>query len=170
MKKGKCITFSLVMLIMLLFSASAVADSQATQYYPLGAKSVENMIPNGEYEIYVFTEGKWQQTGKITFDKFFRERELDLSGFLSDSREVRVKVIQKGGGAAHIDSVFLGGTPPVEVEGIQNGLKKISKKDFDVVDAFGKEILVTFPEKSKGNTLKVTARGESTVISKTPFQ
>jgi len=170
MKKGKCITFSLVMLIMLLFSASAIAASQATQYHPLGVNSFENMIPNGEYDIYVFTEGKWQQTGKITFDKFFRERELDLSGFLSNGKEVKVKLVQKGGGAAHIDSVFLGGSPPVAVEGIQNGLKKLSKKDFDVADAFGKEILITFPEKSKDSVLRLTARVESTIISETPFQ
>jgi len=170
MRKDKCIRLLLVMAAILLFAASAIASSQATQYNPLGAKSVENMIPNGEYEIYVLTQDKWQQVGKITFDKFFRERELDLSGFLSNSEEVKVKVIQKGGGAAHIDSVLLGGNPPVAVEGIQNGLKKLSKKDFDVADAFGKEILITFPEESKDSNLRLTARVESTVISKTPFQ
>jgi hypothetical protein len=170
MRRDKCIRLLLVMVTILLFAASAIAASEATQYYPLGAKFVENMIPNGEYEIYVLTQDKWQQAGKITSDKFFRERELDLSSFLSNNREVRVKLIQKGGGAAHIDSVFLGGNPPVAVEGIQNGLKKLSKKDFDVADAFGKEILITFPGKSKDSTLTLTARIESIVISKTPFQ
>jgi len=171
MRKDKCIKFLLVMVAILLLAASAVAVSQATQYNPLGVKSAGNMIPNGEYEIYVLTEGKWQQAGKIAFDKFFRERELDLSSYLTDSKEVKVKLVQKGGGAAHIDSVLLGGISPVAVEGIQNGLKKLSNKDFDVADAFGKEILIRFPEgKSKDSALKLTARVESTVISKTPFQ
>ena len=170
MRKDKYIRLLLVMVAMLLFAASTVAASQATQYNPLGVNSTENMIPNGEYEIYVFTQDKWQEVGKIAFDKFFRERAVDLGSFLSDSKEVKVKIVQKGGGTAHIDSVLLGGTSPVAVEGIQDGLKKLSKKDFDVVDAFGKEILVTFTEKSKDNVLKLTARVENTVISKTPFQ
>ena len=46
MRKDKYIRLLLVMVAILLFAASAIAASQATQYYPLGAKSVENMIPN----------------------------------------------------------------------------------------------------------------------------
>ncbi len=170
MRKDKYIRLLLVMLAILLFAASAIAASQATQNDPLGIKSVENVIPNGEFQVYVLTQDKWQQAGKIPCDKFFRERELDLSGFVSDSKDMKVKIVQKGGGAAHIDSALLGGTPPVEVEGIQNGLKKLSNKDFDVADAFGKEILITFPKKLKDSILRLTARVESTVISKTPFQ
>jgi hypothetical protein len=170
MRENKCITFLLVMVAILLFTSSVTAASQTIQYHSLGVNSVENMTPNGEYEIYVFAQDKWQQAGKIPCDKFFRERELDLSSFLSSNREVRVKVVQKGGGAAHIDSVLLGETPPVAVEGVQSGLKKLSQKDFDVADAFGKEIFITFPEKSKGSILKLTARVESTIISKIPFQ
>jgi hypothetical protein len=170
MKKGKSIRLLLVMVALLLFAVSAVAASQATQSNPLGITSTVKMIPNGEYSIFVLSQDKWQEAGKITFDRFFRERELDLSSFLADSKEVKVRVIQKGGGAAHIDSVLIGGTSPVAVEGIQDGLKKLSKKDFDVADAFGKEILITFPGSSKERVLKVTARVESTVISKTPFQ
>ena len=161
MEKDKRIRFllGLVMVTMLLCAASAHAASQATHNDPLGIKSVENVIPNGEYEIYVLTQDKWQQAGEIPCDKFFRERELDLSGFLSNSKGVKVKLVQKGGGAAHIDSVLLGGTPPVEVEGIQDGLKKLSNKDFDVADAFGKEILITFPEKSKDSSLNGNSKG-----------
>jgi hypothetical protein len=170
MGKYKRIRFLLILVTILLFAVSNLAVSQATQYNPLGAKSAEKMTSNGEYEIYVLSQDKWQQAGKLPFDKFFRERELDLSGFLSNDREVKVKVVQRGGGAAHIDSVLLGGTPPVAVEDIRDGLKKLSHKDFDVVDAFGKEILITFPEKSKDSILRLTARVESTTIGKTPFQ
>ena len=170
MGKYKRIRFLLILATILLFTASVHAASQATRNYPLGVKSVEKMISNGEFEIYVLSQDEWQQAGKIAFDKFFRERELDLSGFLPDNRGTKVKVIQKGGGAAHIDSVLLGGTPPVAVEGIQDGLKKLSQKDFDVADAFGKEILITFPETAKDSVLRLTARVENIVISKTPFQ
>ena len=170
MGKYKRIRFLLILATIILSAASVNAASQASHNYPLGVKSVEKMISNGEFEIYVLSQDEWQQAGKIAFDKFFRERELDLSGFLPDNRGTKVKVIQKGGGAAHIDSVLLGGTPPVAVEGIQDGLKKLSQKDFDVADAFGKEILITFPETAKDSVLRLTARVENIVISKTPFQ
>ena len=77
---------------------------------------------------------------------------------------------EKGGGAAHIDSIFLGGVPPVEVRDVDDGIKKLSKKDFDVIDAFEKAITMSFDTKATDKTLKLTARVESREISKTAFQ
>jgi hypothetical protein len=170
MKKDQYIRLLLIMVVILLFAAWTVAASEATQNIPLGVKSVGNITPNGEFEIHVFSQDKWQHAGNIAFGKFFCEKELDLNSYLSGSKEVKVRIVQQGGGAAHIDSVLIGGTPPIAVEGVQDGLKKLSKKDFDVVDAFGKKILITFPEVSKDSVLKLTARVENKVISKTPFQ
>jgi hypothetical protein len=168
MNKSKKITLFLTILALLLFPVLTRAEYHVPP--PLNINSIETIQPNGGYIIYVFQNNKWQEAGTLTFDKFFREREIDLSRYVSGGEEVKVRLVQKGGGAAHIDSVFLGGEPPVHVTNVENGLKKLYRKDFDVIDAFGKDITVVFPEKTKGKTLSLTARVESTVIGKTPFQ
>ena len=113
---------------------------------------------------------KWQEAGSISFDKYFREREIDLTDHISNEGNIKVRLLQKGGGAAHIDSVSLGEKSPIEVKGIDNGLQKVSKQDFDVIDAFNKSIEITFPKNSNNKILKLTARVENTQISKIPFQ
>jgi hypothetical protein len=134
-------------------------------YVPAAAK----MKANGEYSVYVMKDGEWREAGKLAFDQFYREREIDLSGYLTGEQNVRVKLVEKGGEAAHIDSVFLGDRPPVEVKDVAAGLKKLSKSDFDVVDAFGKSIEIVFNKDIKAKTLKLTARVEG-INRGLPFQ
>ncbi len=125
------------------------------------------MNPNGEYAIYVFKENEWYEIGSLSYDKFFREREISIGSLRGET--VRIKLQQKGGGAAHIDSVFLGGNPPLQVNGGDAfELKKLSRKDFDVIDAFGKSIELIFPV-SGSSILNLTARVEGERISETPF-
>jgi len=128
------------------------------------------MQPNGKYVVYVKKEGAWQEVGSISFDMYFRERQIDLTDHKSDNGTIEVRIVQEGGGAAHIDSVTLGDKSPIEVRDIENGLKKLSGKDFDVIDAFNKSIEMTFPVSRENKILKLTARVESTIISKVPFQ
>ena len=137
----------------------------------LGINSITKMKPEGEYEIYVLKGREWTKTGSLAFDRFFRELEIDLAPHPKVEGETRIRLVQKGGGAAHIDAVFLGGIPPQTVEGSEDklALKKLSKKDFDVTDAYKKTIELVFPSKG-GNRLTLTARVEGEVISKTPFQ
>jgi hypothetical protein len=167
MEKGKRTAFCTVLVIVFLLPVFLFASYPVNQYPSV--TPVEKMHPNGKYDVYVMKEGKWQKAGKLIFDEFFREREIDLSKYLSGEEKIKIKLAQKGGEAAHIDSVFLGGTPPVEVIGIAKGLTKLSKKDFDVSDTFGKSIEVIFDKKMKDNTLKLTARVEG-INKGIPFQ
>jgi hypothetical protein len=162
----------IVFLLVVLFPLSSMAKPEVTQVPGLGLGSVEKMKPNGEYHIYTWEDGTWQKTGSLLFDRFFREQELDLSPFVNGEGQVRIRLVQQGGGAAHIDAVFLGGKPARKLKGKKEGmiLRKLSRKDFDVIDSFNRTIELVFPKDGKDKTLRLTARVEGEQISKTPFQ
>jgi hypothetical protein len=168
MIKNKGIIYFISMLSMLLFPMITLA-SYSRPYNDYFTTPLEKMISHGEYVIYVLKGGTWQKAGKLTYDKYFRERKIDLSEYLLSDKKAHIRLVQKGGGAAHIDSVLLGGNPPLEVKNVENGLKKLSTKDFDVVDAFEKSIEVVFNGNGEDKTLKLTARVEDTVIRGVPF-
>jgi hypothetical protein len=166
MQKDKLLFVTIT--IILLFCPLMVFASYPVRQYPY-VPPIEKMQYNGEYSIYVLKDGRWQEVGKLTYDEFFRERAIDLSRYISDEKAVRVQIRQKGGEAAHIDSVVLGDNPPVQVKEIADGLKKLSKNDFDVIDAFGRKLEVMFNKGVKDNILKLTARIEDINRGK-PFQ
>jgi hypothetical protein len=165
--KKDILFLSIVFLALCLCPAMALASYSVSQYPYV--PPIEKMQQNGAFIIFVEKEGKWQEVGKLTHDEFFRERAIDLSSDISGDEKIRIRIIQKSGGAAHIDSIFLGENPPVEVRDVENGIKKLSKKDFDVLDAYGKNLDMEFPMSKGNNILKLTARVEGTTISKTPF-
>jgi hypothetical protein len=166
--KGCKEVFLTVFFVVLLVPLVAFA-SYTTQQYP-NVTPIEKMHPNGKYIVYVEKGGNWQEAGSISFDMYFREREIDIKNYISNAGNIRVRLLQQGGGAAQIDSVTLGGKSPTEVRGIENGLKKLSDKDFDVIDAFNKSIEMTFPFNRDHMILKLTARVEAARIIKVPFQ
>lgn len=160
---------SIILVAVLLVPVLCLAYTQAPSYpnYPI---SVGKETPNGEFNVYVMKDSGWQKVGSIPYDKFFRENQLSLSDYVSDAWKVRVRIEEKGGGAAHIDSVSLGGRPPLEVKDMADGLNKLSKKDFDVIDAFEKSIEVVFVSPAGDKTLRLTARIEPAVNTGIPFQ
>lgn len=173
MKKVKRTLLIITVFSFLLFPMLTQAKYQVTQPIPLGINSLDKMKPNGEFDVYVFRNDDWQKIGDLTFDRFFRERKIDLSPYLSGTEAVKIRLLEVGGGAAHIDAVFLGEISPAEVKGIQDSrfaLKKLSRKDYDVIDAYGKNIEVIFSAKGKDNILKLTARVEGERIDDVPFQ
>jgi hypothetical protein len=147
--------FLAIVFLALCVCPSIVFASNPVSQYP-HIPSIEKMQHNGEYSIYMEQEGAWKEAGKLTFDEFFRERELDLSKYITGDKQTRIKIVQKGGEAAHIDSVFLGKRSPVEVVGNNVELRKLSSKDFDVIDAYGKSIEVAFQPQQKDMTLRLT--------------
>ncbi len=108
---------------------------------------------------------------EIEADKYLRSRSLDLTDFIY-SRDIGIRITQEGGGAAHIDSVTLNGRAPSNLHGFR--YKKLSSRDNDVIDAYGKTIEVNFSNiplnSEKPLLLELTARIESKTISKVPFQ
>ena len=161
----------LLSLISLVLPVLAFAEMEMTKMTSFGLNPLEKMKPNGEYVVEVFNDNKWQEAGSLSFDKDFREREIDLNKFITDNETLKIRLNEKGGGAAHIDSILLGGIPPQELKGSEDNLalKKLSKKDFDVIDAYKKTIELSFPSKGE-KKLSLTARVEAEVISKFPFQ
>ncbi len=178
----RCLFTILCIMISTLFATGSFAQTttssapggsgpKVTPLPPLGINSVEKMQPNGELVIYVLKGQRWQEAGSISFDKFLREKKVDLGKFVPVAKTVKLRLKQKGGGAAHLDSVFLGAKPPLKVNnGKAMPLKQLSKGDNDLVNIDKQGVEVTFPASGKNTTLAVTARIESTTISQTPFQ
>jgi hypothetical protein len=165
----KKIIFSMAvsLLLFVLLPAFVIAGPTPTK---LVLENAQQLI--GLYEISVFKNGQWQQVGSLEYSKFLREKKIDLGQFFPSEKNIKLKLIQKGGGAAHIDAVFLGGVPPSNITGSGEklALKKLSKRDFDVLDAFEKSLELNFTGTHPDKTLKLTARIEPKTISKTPFQ
>ncbi len=165
-----------VLAIMVLCSALVLSADQTLPQVKklprLDLNSLEMMKPNGEYVISVWKDGRWQEAGRLAYDKFLREQELDLSSYLMETDSAKVKITEHGQGAAHIDAVLLGGQPPAAVEGHDAGriLKKLSIKDSDVINAQGESFELAFAGKTADKTLKLAARIESSKIGTTPFR
>jgi len=167
---GAIISLLLVMSIFFAVGIQSVYASEVNQLlYP--GLNPDKFEPNGEYAIYVFEGNLWQEAESLSFDRFLREREIDLGNYLTGDTTVKIKIVQKGGGAANLDSVFLEGVPPVEVNGAGDlALNKLSKKDYDVINVGENGVELTFPANTGNKILSITARIEGERISETPFQ
>ena len=161
-----------IFVLSLLMSAENLPAAIGQHNHSINLHPIEKMQPAGEYVIEVRNKDSWQKAGTVSCDRFYREQEVALAGYTSNGKEITIRITQQGGGAAHIDAVLLGNIPPKSVIGAdeKGALKKITQKDFDVIDAFQKSIELTFPVQSTEQRLKLIARIESTTISKIPFQ
>jgi len=132
--------------------------------------SGEQIRANGEFVVYVLNESEWQEMGSLSFGKSLQEKQLDLSGRIADSGAIILKIVQRGGNAAHLDSVLLGAATPSKVDGGEGlPLKKLSVKDNDVIDLDEGGVALTFSASEGSAILAVTGRIEDAVITKTPF-
>ena len=128
--------------------------------------------PNGAFLVRVLETRQWREVARLPMNKFCREQSVSLGRMNSGSGILKVKISPLGGGGAHLDSVLLNGAGPWEVQGSPDSLamKKISRKDYDLLDAGGKEIDLTFYSDGQDGRLTVTGRIESLEISRTPLQ
>ncbi len=170
--KPKLFVSVLMILCLSLTLAANQALPQVKKFPHLELNSLEAMKPNGEYVISVWKDGRWQEAGRLAYDKFLREREFDLSPYLAGIDAPKIKITERGPGAAHVDSVLLGGRPPEAAEGHDSGriLKKLSVKDNDVINSQGESFELAFPEKTVDKTLRLAARIESARIGTEPIQ
>lgn len=161
------VRFALLSLAALFWITNWVTPGTAAEgYNPPGMER-----PNGEMVIYFLEGEQWVEAGSLPFDKYLRERTKDLGGVLPASGPVKIRLAQRGGGAAHLDSVFLGGTPPLKVNGGGGlPLDKLLETDNDIINMEPGGIELEFPAAGQGVSLAVTARIEGLVISKVPFQ
>lgn len=133
---------------------------------PGSVRITDPIQPNGELVVYLLKNNTWQKLQGLSFSRFLQEKQVDL-GNLSSEVETKIRLVQKGGGAAHLDSVLLNGLAPVKVNGGEGLIDKLSKNDNDLINLDKTGIELTF---NAGKSLSITARIENTVISKTPFQ
>ncbi len=150
-------------------TASNTTDPKTSEY--IFTVEEPDSFVHGLYEIQVFDKGKWWYAGRMEFGKRFTEKKITFSRIPNIEGRPIFRIIQKGGGAAHIDSVSFGGESPSGISGISEAdAKKINKTDYDVIDAFGKTIELTFPKNVGEATFILNARVESRDVSKTAFR
>jgi len=153
------------------FAQFAVASKSAT--VASSAQSGVNHTPvQGFFVIYTLQKGAWIERGRLGYNRFFTTGKLDLSPYLEPG-DVKIRVVERGGEAAHIDSVLLEGKPPVSVsDRYKKNLKKLASSDFDVIDAYDTLIEFGFDLPKKGESsaeLLLTGRIEGKRISSIPF-
>ncbi len=139
-------------------SASATRDA-------LSPRFMTPFDPQGSFEVQVLVDGFWTNVGAVACDRWVRERTLALPDAALAAPVVRVRLVQRGGGAAQIDRVTLGDVPPVRVAGAAeaDAVALAARRDNDVLDASRRTIEVAFPGKSHDAALRLAARIEPVV-------
>ncbi|RLF39112.1 MAG: hypothetical protein DRN12_07410, partial [Thermoplasmata archaeon] len=119
------------------------------------------------YSIYVKTVNGWELQKELHFFKNYETVSLDLSNVLPDvDGECKVRIMQHGGIAAHIDYVALFDRIPfapasaICINDGSNVLHKILHEDNDVADAWEKTIEVTWDKSVSSPTLLFRANEE----------
>ncbi|MBW2285051.1 MAG: hypothetical protein JRF65_10680 [Deltaproteobacteria bacterium] len=134
-----------------------------------GLNSATFMVPEGEFQVLIFADDGWRDAGTLGFDRFLREMPLTLGSLVPASGPVRLRLIQKGGSAAHVDAVLLGGKPPTRSAPRNESLARISSKDLDVLEAFKADWVLNFSQTDADRTLRLTARIEGDRKNEIPF-
>ena len=127
----------------------------------------------GYYQVSVLTDLGWWNVGRIVYGQDLTEQLLGLPRLpLADP--VRVRVTHKGDTAAHIDTIRLGDEVPIAVDGADEpqdlAVKKLAAHDYDLIDAKGRTLELTFEPGPPTTYLALTARIEPEVIPDTPFR
>ena len=127
--------------------------------------------PQGGFEVQVLVGGLWQRVGELPCDRYVRERGVRLPAAALAASQVRVRLVQHGGGAAQIDRVVLGEVPATRIAGSAepDAVALVARRDNDVLDAFGRTIELTFPGRTRAGVLRLAARVEPRVNEGSPF-
>jgi hypothetical protein len=151
-----------------MFPLSATASIE--DYTKYNKIIPEDVLPaNGGFEIYVKDGGNWNFVDYMEFDEFFRHQTCDLSPHLNSDQGVTLRIVQRGGEAAHIDTMHIGKAQP-DLAPTSQRYSKLSAKDFDVIDAYKKSIIVDFKRGLSASVFNMVARIEGKDRPKIPFQ
>jgi hypothetical protein len=154
-------------IILIAFAGLSLAGTTT----PASPSLHPSLAPQGCLEVQALVGGFWQPAGDLPFGTHFREAEVSLPAAALAAPRVRVRLVQHGGGAAHLDEVSIGSTGPVRVQGASEpgALALVLRTDHDVLDVFGKTIDLTFPSAAPGSTLRLVARVEGPLVEGEPF-
>jgi len=124
---------------------------------------------NGELVVSTLENGKWVEQGSLAFDRFISKQTLQLNHFESD-KPAAIKIVKKGGGKSHLDSVFLGTQSPNDVNGDADfAVRKLSATDQDLINVEETGMILKFPAGHLTNSLTIAARIEPEYNGKFPF-
>ncbi len=139
----------------------------------------ENTVSNGDLEISVWSGDAWVPGGSVSLGKHFHEKTIDIGpgrgSKMPDAAAhikaapVRLRIEKRGGGAAHLDSIYLNGTAPIEVDGGRAALAKLVSTDMDVADISQVPLYVSFPGASERPVVSLIGRIEPETIPTDPF-
>lgn len=179
MKRAAIMALVLFLAIIILSSAvnantrASGNDFKITRHKDIEIYPKERMKPNGEFIVSIIKNGKWEEIRRIPADRFSRNDVVEIKGIGGKEKTIRVRIVKTGGGAAYLDSVLLNSKQPLpEKSAVDPWIhRKLSKNDFDVIDADGKAFLLNFlkPVKSKLK-LSITGRIEAKEICKIPVE
>lgn len=154
-----------------VFLIVAAAMSFTATTSPTGPAVSPGVLANGGFGVQVLADGAWRPAGTLLFGSHFTEAVLALPPAALAGPVVRVRLVQHGGGAAHVDRVSLGTAAPTRLVGTSEpgALALALAADHDVLHATGRTIDLTFPAGEPEAPLRVTARVEGAVVVGSPF-
>jgi len=127
----------------------------------------------GEFVVAVYMDGSWREIGRLPYNYVIQERTLALDGLQMTGR-IDVRVEHTGTTLAHIDAVRVDDQGPLAVAGAAEdedlAMRKLGTRDFDLVDAGGRTLFITFNVPKAAETLSLAARIQPHSVPKTPFQ
>jgi hypothetical protein len=128
-------------------------------------------LAHGGFEVLALADGFWTPAGELRFGVGYAEGSLLLPEAALAAPRVRVRLVQRGGGAAHVDRVSLGEDVPLRLDGASEpgALALAARSDRDVLDASGRTLELTFPTARPGTALRLHARVEGDVVVGSPF-
>ena len=175
-----------VRVLLLSFLALFILPSPAEAATPNGAKLEPFHGPRADstlgFSILVLHQGEWRTVGELDFNRHPKKKALHLAQLSPDEILPKIRLIQKGGRTAQIDAVSLDGRAPNQIEGVEGvddralALKKLARRDFDVIDASGATLELSFARESAASDsawpkkLEITARVEPKDVHGPPFK
>jgi len=147
-----------------------------TLHFAPAARADDGLVVKHQFDLFVVsarTSEGWTDVATLGYDKFLSRQDIDLSA-LSLPAPVTIRVSHWGDTAAHVDEVLLDEQPPASISGQSEdsalALKKLARRDNDVIDARGKSLTLTFGEPGDSAVLSLVARVEPEQIPDTPFR
>ncbi len=167
---NKLFSASIISLFLIALCSPVFATNKSKTTY-LDLQSRHAFKPNGKLTIYIDENGSWNYVASMEFDRFLRDKTVDLDKYLKNKKETKIKIVKSTGGSSHLDFVSLSGTAPFSTKSKDRELtlKKLSKKDFDVINADTNGIELHFKD-LKNSTLELRARIESLRVRETTFK
>lgn len=155
--------------LFLFLTAAFLLSSICLAANPTRSGDHSRIRPNGYCLIYLFDDNDWKLKDRVYLDQFYRSRTVDFGE--TDAKKLKIKIKRVGGETGHIDLALLGSEAPTETSLSDPvlSLKKLSKKDFDVVEFNEQDLILTFPIKVPHIQLNLNARIEGKKTSQSTF-